>query len=97
MRYDNLHWALILLWDRFALDARLNLPIKELLNEVANLLLGKLLGLVERKFLVLDSLLNGEGWPFIHFEVEIAGVSTKGFGVDDSEVDFAFVFLSDGF
>ena len=97
MRYNDLDRAFIFLRDRLALDAGLDLPINEVLNKGSNLLLSKLLRLIKRELLILDSLLDGKGRPLVDFEVKITSVGAEGFRVNDSKVNLAFMFLCDGF
>lgn len=96
VRNDDSNGTLLLLWNRLRFDTRFNLAIDKGLDEIADVLLRKLLGLVEWEFLILDSLLNGEGRPLANFEVEVAGVGTKSFGVNGCEVDCTFVLLGKG-
>ena len=84
MRYYNLDRTLVFLRDRLALDTRLNLPINKILNEIPNLLLSKLLCLIKRELLVLDGLLDGKGWPFVDFEIQITSVGPEGFCINNS-------------
>ena len=46
VRHNNRYGALLLLWDWLTLNGGLDLPIKEILYEIADFLLGKLLTLV---------------------------------------------------
>lgn len=94
---DNGDRALLLLWDGLGLDAGLDLSGNEVINKLANVLSGNLLGLLVGELLVLVRLLDGEGGPLANLEVEVAGVLAEGLGVDGSEVDHALVFGSDGF
>lgn len=97
MCHDDLDRALVFLRDRLALDAGLDFPINKVLNESTNLFLSKLLRLIKGKLLILDSLLDGKGWPLVDFEVKVSCVGAEGFRVNDSKVDLAFMLLCDGF
>lgn len=90
---------LLLLGNRLALDAGLNLALNKLLNESADSLLADVLGgtlLGEGVLLVLGDVLDGEGRPGADLEVKVAGVLTESGSVDGSEVDLSTVLLSDG-
>lgn len=95
MGYNNLDGALLLLGDRFRLDAWLNLAVNKVLNESSDILLGQLLALIKGVFLVLDSLLDREGGPFVNFKVQVTCVSAECFGVDGCEANGAFVLFRD--
>ena len=90
---------LLLLGNRLALDAGLNLALNELLNESADSLLADVLGgtlLGEGVLLVLGDVLDGEGGPGANLKVEVAGVLAESGSIDGSEVDLSAVLLSDG-
>ena len=91
---DDGYRTFLLLWDWLALDAGLDLAVYKVLYKVADFLLGELLALIKWELLVLDSLLDGKSGPLVDLKVEVAGVCAEGFGIDDSEIDFALVFLS---
>jgi hypothetical protein len=88
------HGGFLLFWDRLRLDAGLEFAVHEIFDKSANLLLGKLVA-VKGVFLVLDGLLNGERWERIGGEVQIGGVGTKCFGIDNGHIDLASVLLCD--
>lgn len=67
----------MLLWDGLRLDARLDLAINKVLNESANIVMCKLLVLIEGELLILDGLLNGECGPLVDLQVQIAGVRAE--------------------
>lgn len=92
--HNNLDRAFLLLRTGLGLDARIDLAVEETLDEIADIIMSDLLGLVKGKFLVLLSLLDGERGPFAILQVEVLGVGAKGFGVDGGEVDRTLVFLS---
>jgi len=94
--YDNLDRAFLLLRNGLGLDARIDLAVEETLDEMANIIMSDLLGLIEGEFLILLSLLDGERGPFAILQVEVLGVGAKGLGVDGGEVDRTLVFLSQG-
>ena len=95
-RHDHGDGAFLLLRDRLRFYAGRKFPRDEVLDKGADIFLRQL-GSFKGVFLVLVDLLDGEGWPFVGWEVEVAGVGAKGFGVDGSEVDFSLVCFSDGF
>lgn len=86
---DDGDWAVIRLWDSLGLDTRSNVTGDDTLNELGDVLLGELLLLVEGVLLVGNSVLDGEGRELLRDKVEVGSVSTKGLGVDGSEVDLA--------
>ena len=96
VRHYDRDGAVLLLGHGLALDARLDLARHVIVDKGADVLLGKLLGLVEGELLVLGHILDGKGGPFVDLEVQIAGVSAEGAGVDGGEVDLALVLLGDG-
>lgn len=86
---DDGDWAVISFWDSLGLDASSNVTGDDTLNELGDLLLGELLLLVEGVLLVGNGVLDGEGRELLRNKVEVGSVSTKGLGVDGSEVDLA--------
>ena len=96
VRYHDFDAALLLLGDGLALDAGCNLAVDKVLDKSADIVMCEFLALVKGEFLVLDGLLDGEGGPFVDFEVEVSGVGTECFGVDGGEVNFALEFLGNG-
>lgn len=90
--YD-LNRALLLLWDWLRLDAGVNLAVNEFLDKCADFIVCDFLVLVEGEFLVLDSLLDSESWPFAIFEVEVASMCAERLGVNGGEADDTFVLL----
>lgn len=95
--HHNLDRPFLLLGDGLGFDAGLNLAVDEVLDESSDILLCQLLALVEWEFLVLAGFLDGEGGPFVDFEVEVASVGAERFGVDGGKADGALVLLGDGF
>lgn len=92
MRHNHFDGAILLLWDRLRLDARLDLTVHEVLHKRPDGLLGDLLALVEGEFLVLDGLLNRKGRPCL-LEVQVTSMSTKRFRINGGEADDTLVFL----
>ena len=84
MCHNNLNRTLVLLRNRLALDAGLDLSINKVLDEIPNLLLGKFLCLIKGELLVLDGLLDGKGWPFVDLEIQITSVGSEGFCINNS-------------
>jgi hypothetical protein len=93
---NNSDWAVLRLWDSLRLDRWIDLSIGKVINKLANVLRGDLLGLVVWELLVLGGLLDGECGPLVSLEVKVASVLSEGLGVNGSEVDLALVLLSDG-
>jgi hypothetical protein len=92
---DNVD-ALLLLGNGLRLDGRVDLAFKEILDELADGLLGDLFVLVVGELGVLGGVLNGEGGPLANLEVEVASVLAEGLGVNGSKVDLALELLGDG-
>lgn len=92
---DDSDWAIVGLWDRLALDGRLDLARDKVGHELLNVLGVDLLILREGELLVLVDLLDRESGPLANLEVEVACVLTEGLGVDSGEGDLALVLLSD--
>ena len=88
--------SLLGLGDGLGLDARLDLSVKDVLDELANLLDLELLGLVVRVLGVLGGFLDSEGGELLGLKVEIAGVGTKQLGIEGDNVDGTTVLLSNG-
>ena len=91
--HNDLNRAFLLLRNRLRLDAGGDLAIDEVLDECANVGVGKLLLLIERKLLILDRLLDGESWPFAIFEIQVTGVCTESLGINGGEADNTLVLL----
>lgn len=94
MRNNHLDWTILRLRDGLRLDARLDLAVHKVLNKGANGFLGDFLGLIKRKLLVLDCLLNGKGRPLL-LQVEVASVSTEGLRINRGNVNYPLVLQSD--
>jgi hypothetical protein len=84
--------VLLLLGNWLRFDAGRQLAVNEVLDERHDLLLGKLVAL-ERIFLVLGDLLNGKRGEGVGGEIEVAGMGTESFGVNDGHVQLALVLL----
>ena len=93
LRNNNGYWAILLLWDGLRLDAWVDAASDEVIDKLANVLSGKLLGLVEWELLVLDSLLDGECGPLANLEVKVTTVLSECLCVNGSEVDLSLVRL----
>ena len=83
----------LFLGDGFRFDTWLDLSVYEVLNVGVNFCLGDLLVLRVGVFLVVGGVLDGEGGPFVDFEIQISCVRSERFGVNGSEADYPFVFL----
>jgi hypothetical protein len=92
---DNGNWSILAFWNGLRFDAGLNSTRHKVVNKLSDILGAKLLGLVERELLVLDSLLDSKCGPLANLKVEVSAVLAKGLGVNGSKVDLALVFLSD--
>lgn len=93
---DDSDGTFLLLRDRLALDAWLNLAINKVLSELANILGIELLVLWIGEFLVLLNLLDGKGGELIGLEVQVTGVCSESLSINGSEVDLALVLLGNG-
>ena len=92
----NMDRALLGFWDRLGFDAWLDFTIYKVLDKAANVVMGDLLSLVIRKFLILNRFLDSKGWPLVLLEVEIGGMGTKGRSINGGKVDNTLVLLSQG-
>lgn len=97
MRDDHRDGTFLLLGNGLGLYARLNLAIKDILYEVSNVLMGKLLGLIKGELGVLSDILDGERWEFPLVKVKVSGMSTESLGINSREIDDALVLLCNGF
>jgi hypothetical protein len=91
---NNSDGTVLLLGNGLTLDARLDLASDKVIEELGNLLGGKVRAL-KGELLVLLRVLDGKGGPLADLEVEVAGVLTKVLCVDGSKVDLALVLLGD--
>ena len=66
---DDDNGAFLLLRDRLALNAGLDLAGDKVINESPNILVGDLLGLIKGELLVLGNVLDCKGRPFVDLEV----------------------------
>ena len=90
---DNGDGAVLLLGNGLGLHARLNLPVDDVLYKASNVLLGKLLGLIEGELGVLSNILNGESWEFLRVKVKVSSVGSESLGINGRETDDAFMLL----
>lgn len=90
------HRSIVLFGYGLRLDARLNLTSQEIVNKLANMLLGELSALLERELLILGCVLNGESGPFTDFEVQILCMLTKSLCVDGGNVDLSLMLCGNG-
>ena len=88
--------AVLGLWDGLRLDAGLDLAVKDILDELGDVFLDNLLGLVVRVFGVVGGILNGERGPLLSVEVQISTVSSESLGVNGCEVESTLVLLGNG-
>lgn len=88
--------AVVGLGNGFRLDAGLDLTSEEVVDELANLLLGDLGLLVVGELLVLLGALDSESGPGADLQVKVTSVLAEGLGVDGGEVDRALVLESEG-
>lgn len=91
MGHHNLDRAFLRLGNGLRLDARLNFAVNKVLDEFSDVVVRDLLRLVVWEFQILHGFLNRKGGEFISFQVEVPGVGTEGFGVNDSKVHFTLV------
>ena len=86
--------TVVLVRNGLALDARLNLAVYKVVEELSNVLLRELVTGVG-KLLVLLRVLDGESGPLANLEVQVAGVLAERLCVDGGKVDLALVLLCD--
>lgn len=91
MGYHNLDGAFLLFGNGLRLYAWLNFAVDKVLYKFSDIVVRDLLGLVIGEFQILHGFLNRKGGEFVGFKVEVSGVGTEGFGVNDSKVYFALV------
>lgn len=60
--------SILFLWDRFRLDAGLELAVDKVLDKCRNFLFGQFVA-VEGVFFILDGLLDCESGPFISWKI----------------------------
>jgi hypothetical protein len=92
---DNGNWSILLLWNGLRLNAWLDIASGEVIDELANILSGKFLGLVEWELLVLDSLLDSKCGPLANLEVKVTTVLSECLGVNGGKIDLTLVLLGD--
>lgn len=88
--------ALLSLGNGLGLEARVNLAVKDVLDELADILGINLLVLVVRVLGVLVSVLDSESRELLGLQVEVASVSAEELSVEGNNVDSSTVSLSDG-
>jgi hypothetical protein len=93
---NNGNRSLLSLGDGLGLQARLNLAVKDVLDELADVLGINLLGLVVRVLGVLGGVLDGESRELLGLKVEVTSVSAEELSVKGNNVDGSTVALSDG-
>ena len=93
MAHDNGDRTLLCLGNRLRLDTRINLPVKNILNKFANILGVHLLRLIIGVSSILGGLLDSESRKLLWFQVKVASVGTKQFGIEGDDVDFTTVLL----
>lgn len=93
MRHDDLDVTFLFFGDGLGFDAGFHLAVDEILDECGHVVVGEFFALIKGEFLVLHRLLDGEGGPFVDFEIQVAGVGAEAFGVDGCEAEGSFVFL----
>ena len=91
---NNGDGALLGLRNRLRLDAGINLAIKNILDELANLLGINLLGLVVGVLGVLGGLLDGKSRELFGLQVQIAGVGPESLRVKGDDVNLTTVLFS---
>jgi hypothetical protein len=97
MRDNNVNGPILLLRDRLRLDAGLQFPVDEVLNELFDVLVSNLLALIVGELLVFGRFLDSESGELVDLEVEVTSMSTESFSINDSEVNLALVLDSNGF
>lgn len=93
---DNSDRTFLSLGNGLRLDARLNLAVQDVLDELADILSLELLVLVIRILGVLGGVLDGEGRELFGVKVEVSSVGAEHGSVDSGNVDGTLVLLSDG-
>lgn len=93
---NNCNRSLLSLGDGLGLQARLNFAVKDVLDELADILGINLLGLVVRVLGVLGGVLDGESRELLGLKVEVASVSAEELSIKGNNVDSSTVALSDG-
>ncbi len=94
VRNHHMHRSFLLLRNGFRLDGWLNLALKHILDELANIFLGDLLVLVEGVLQVLDSLVNCESRELVDLEVQVASVRTVSLSINGGNRNGTPVLLS---
>lgn len=93
---NNSNRSLLGLGDGLGLETRFNLALKDVLDELADILGINLLGLIVRVLGVLGSVLDSESRELLGLKVKVAGVSAEELSIKGNNVDSSTVVLSDG-
>lgn len=93
---NNSNRSLLSLGNGLGLEARVNLAIKDVLDELADLLGINLLVLVVRVLGVLGGVLDSESRELLGLEVEVASVSAEELSIKGNNVNSATVALGNG-
>jgi hypothetical protein len=94
--HDNGDGALLGLGNGLRLDARVNLSVKDVLNELADILGVNLLGLIVRVLGILAGILDRESRELLGLKVEVSCVGAEELGIEGDNVNSSAVLLSDG-
>lgn len=93
---NNSNRSLLGLGNGLGLEARVNLAVKDVLDELADILGINLLVLVVRVLGVLGSVLDSESRELLGLKVEVVSVSTEELSIKGNNVNSSTVALSDG-
>lgn len=93
---NNGNRSLLSLGNGLGLEARLNLAVKDVLDELADILGIDLLVLVVRVLGVLGSILDSESRELLGLKVEVTSVSAEELSIKGNNVNSSTVALSDG-
>lgn len=93
---NNSNRSLLSLGDGLGLEARVNLAVKDVLDEFADILGIDLLVLVVRVLGVLGSVLDSESRELLGLKVEVASVSAEELSIKGNNVNSSTVALSNG-
>lgn len=93
---NNSNRSLLSLGNGLGLEARVNLAIKDVLDELADLLGINLLVLVVRVLGVLGGVLDSESRELLGLKVEVASVSAEELSIKGNNVNSAAVALGNG-
>jgi hypothetical protein len=93
---NNGNRSLLSLGNRLGLEARVNLAVEDILDELADILGINLLVLVVRVLGVLGGVLDSESRELLGLKVEVAGVSAEELSIESNNVDSSTVGLGNG-